>query len=106
MVKTAEMLVDDELAKLEEEGPLPREDVKTWWRWIVHIVNILEAMGLHYRGESIKNQGWATLLVLKVARDGVPLVVFCTERDTTACMRRVLRELDAGTIQFREDKYA
>lgn len=105
-MKTAEQLVDGVLAKIPEEGPLPREDVKTWWRWIVHLVNILEAMGYHYRGESLKDQGWATLLVLKVAKDGVPLVAFITERDTTSCMRRVLRELDAGGCSWREDKYA
>lgn len=106
LVKTAEALVDEVLEQLPLEGPLTKDDVKVWWQWHVQIVNILEELGYYYRGESWKNQGWSTLLVLKVVLDGVPLVVFYTERDPTACMRGALRNLAAGTVAWRDDKFA
>jgi len=105
-VATTEELVDLQIAKLDEEGYPSRDDVKVWWRWCEHLVNILEGLGYFYRGESWKYQGWSTLLVLKVARDGVPLVVFYTERNTTACMRGLLKQLDEGSAQFRKDQFA
>lgn len=105
-MKTQEALVDEVLEKLPLEGPLTKEDVKIWWRWNVHLVNVLEAAGYYYRGESWKYQGWATLLVLKVVLDGVPLVAFYTERTPTACMRVALKNLDAGTVGWTNDKFA
>lgn len=98
-------LVEDVLESIPEEGPLQREQVRIWARWELHLVNQLEQRGFYYRGESVKDQGWSTLLVVKVAHEGTPLVVFVTERTPTDCRRAFLRMMDEGRLEFREDKF-
>lgn len=104
--KTFQESIADELSKLPEEGPLPRENVRIWFEFVEYLANLYERLGLVRRGESFKNQGWAELLVAKVARDGVPLVAFITAQTTTDCMRVFLRQLDENMVQWREDKFA
>lgn len=95
-----------ELEALSLEGVLPREDVRIWAWWFYRMVNVLSELGLTYRGTSIKYQGWSTLLVVKVAREIQPLVVFITERDTTCCMRTFERLLDEGRVEWKTDRFA
>jgi len=99
-------LVTEAAQVLQEDGPLPREEVLTMWLYESQIVNLLEAKGMHYRGESVKDQGWATLTVLKVAREGIPYVVFVTERNRIGCMRVLLRQIEEERLELREDKFA
>ena len=87
------------------DGPIPREEVLSLWRWDNMKVNLLEGLGLTWRGESFKDQGWSVLMVLKVAKGMTPLVIFITERTTTGCMRVLLRQIDQGALELREDKF-
>lgn len=90
---------------LGADSPLG-EDLQTEHMFSTYIVNLLEDRGLHWRGQSVKNQGWSVLLVVKVARDSLPLVGFFTERTTTHCMRLFLKKLAEGTINWQKDKFA
>lgn len=92
--------------ELPDDGPIPRQELLDLWKWDQLKVNLLEEVGLAWRGESYKNQGWAVLMVLKVARGNTPYVVFITERTTTACVQVVLRMLGEGLLPLREDKFA
>lgn len=96
----------EELERLPESGPVTREDVIVWARWHMMLVNCFEEVGWVYRGESFKDQGWATLLVVKGAHEGTPLVAFVTERTPTDCMKVFLRQMDEGRVEWREDKFA
>ena len=98
--------VEEMAARLDEDGPMPRADVLTLWKWDQMKVNLLDDKGLTWRGESFKNQGWSVLMVLKVAQGTTPLVVFITEKDTTGCVRVLLRMLEEGLLELREDKFA
>ena len=91
--------------KWPNDGPIPREEVLTLYRWDSQKVNLLEGLGLSWRGESFKDQGWAVCMCLRVARDMVPLVVFVTERTTAGCVRVLLRHIDEGRLELREDKF-
>lgn len=91
---------------LPAEGPLTKGDVEIWAKWHLLLDQILKPYGLTYRGESFKDQGWSTLLVVKLARDVTPLVVFVTERGATGCMRVFLRQLEENRLELREDKFA
>ena len=71
-----------------------------------YILNFLEHHGLGYRGQSIKYQGWSTLLVLKVVKDDLPYVGFFTERTTTRCMGLAVRKIGEGTVNWQKDKFA
>ena len=88
------------------DGPVPKEELLTIWKWDYLKVNLLEQQGLAWRGESYKNQGWAVLMVLKVAKGSTPYVVFITEQNTRACMGRAIKMCEEGTLDLREDKYA
>jgi hypothetical protein len=103
--KTFPQELDKVIATLPTEGPLTRDEVRTWAYWMLLLVNLLDAEGLYYRGESFKSQGWATLLVVKVARDGIPLVAFVTERTPTACMGVFLRQLEERRVEWRDDRF-
>lgn len=89
----------------DEEGPLPRKDLEVWAWWFTRLVNVFEDQGWFYRGASIKYQGWSTLLVVKAARQGIPYVVFITERTTTDCMRVFRRLWSENRVEWREDKF-
>jgi len=106
MPETYPEVVEKVLQCVPVDGPLPREHVRIWWRWHDMLVNLLQASGVFYRGESIKNQGWATLLVVKGAVDGTPVVAFVTERTPTDCMRVFLRQVDERRVEWKEDKFA
>lgn len=97
--------VETTLETLPLEGPLTKKEVSVWARWHLLLVNLLEAVGYFYRGESFKAQGWSTLLVLKAAREGTPLVVFVTERTPTDCMRVCLKMIEEGRVPWREDRF-
>lgn len=97
--------IEKELEKLDEVGPLSREDVRTWFLFHEYSVNLLADEGLVIRGTSFKDRGWSHLLVVKVAREGIPLVGFFTERSPTTCMRAFLKMLRDGRVEWREDKF-
>jgi hypothetical protein len=98
--------VEQELAKLPDDGPITQKEVRVWAKWHTQLVNLLESIGYYYRGESFKDQGWSTLLVLKVAREGTPLVAFVTERTPTDCMRVCLDLIEGGRVGWREDRFS
>ena len=103
--KTYPQLVQEILETLPEKGPLDRDDVRVWHQYHTYLVNLLEQRGYAWRGESFKNQGWAVLLVVKAAREHVPVVAFITGADTTGCMRIFLRQLEEGLVEWRQDQY-
>jgi len=94
------------LESLPEGGPLKRDDIMTYILFNEYLVNLLEAAGLYWRGQSFSNRGWAVLLVVKAAKGDTPYVGFVTERTTTACMRVFLRKLGEGSVNWKPDKFA
>jgi len=105
-VKTTLALLEEALEILPLVGPAARSDVWTLLRFHDYKVNILEEVGLSWRGESFKNKGRTVLLVMRVLRGGTPLVAFVTERDTIGCMAVFLRKLEEGTLNWVPDKFA
>lgn len=106
VTKTYPELIAESIEAMPATGPLDRDDVKVWHDYVYYLANLLEPHGMVWRGESVKNLGWAVMLVVKVARDGVPLVAFVTERGTTDCMRVFLRQLSQGHVNWVPDKFA
>ncbi|MCK4627335.1 MAG: hypothetical protein KAV00_18630 [Phycisphaerae bacterium] len=96
----------DVTKEIPEEGPLARAEVEVWARWHLQLVNDLETAGGTYRGTSIRYNEWSTSIVVKAVIEGIPQVVFVTERDTTGCMRVFFRQLDEGLLKWQVDKYA
>lgn len=94
------------LAEALAERPTEAKDAATHMEFEGWLINLLEDKGLAWRGHSFKNQGWATLLVMKVAREGVPQVGFFTEQTTTGCVRVFLRKLAEGSIPWKRDQFA
>ena len=94
-----------ELEGIPEDGPVTRAEVETWSWWSHRLVNVLEEAGWFYRGESVKYQGWSTLLVVKGAKDGTPYVVFITERTTTDCMRVFRKQFEENRVNWVPDKF-
>lgn len=70
------------------------------------IVNILTLESHAWRGYSIKNQGWARLLVWKTYYQDTPYVVFVTDKSVTACMRSLLRKVARNEVSWVKDKFA
>lgn len=103
--KTFQEALETELEKLPTEGPLTRQDVDVWAWWHLRLVNCLEELNTQYRGETVKVQAWATLLVVKGTVSGVPVVAFVTERDTTHCMRIFRRMVEERRVDWKEDKF-
>lgn len=104
--KSALDLLWECLDALPETGPCTRAEVWTLYRFSEYLVNFLERERLQWRGTSFKNNGWSVLMVMKVARDKVPLVAFITERSTRGCMRVFLRRLNEHAVNWVPDKFA
>lgn len=105
-VTTAQEYALDKIEQMFSETPELATAIQTEHLFCSYILNILEGLGLAWRGQSIKNNGWSVLLVLKVARDGIPLVGFITERTTTDCMRVALTRLREDRMTWTKDKFA
>ena len=91
-------------AAIKGDGPslkdYPHEELES------KVIQILEAAGHAWRGHSFKNQGWAVLMVWKSYYKEHPIVVFVTDKSTTACMRNLLRKIVREEVAWSEDKYA
>jgi hypothetical protein len=94
------------IEQMFESEPGLAEDLLVEHLFCTYIVNLLEDAGFEWRGQSLRDQGWCVLLVMKVTRSGVPLVAFVSERNTTGCMRVFLRKLEEGAVNWQKDKFA
>lgn len=104
--KQAYKILCKHLAGLPDTGPVSRTDVLLWVDFHYYVVNLLEEQGLTFRGYTVRDKGWATLLVMKVVRGDLPLVAFFTERDTTGCIKVFFRKLANETLAWVPDKYS
>jgi hypothetical protein len=94
------------LESIQIEDKAERQAVHGAIRYMLHIVDFLADAGLDYRGQSVKYMGWASLLVVKAAREGIPLVAFTTERDPPTCMWSFVERLRDGRVTWEKDKFA
>ena len=98
--------IEEELSLLPVDGCISRDSVRTWYRFNEYIVNLLDPLGIVWRGYTVKGQGQLTLLVMKVAIDDIPQVAFVTGRTPTDCMSIFLAQLEDRRVAWRPDKYA
>ena len=62
--------------------------------------------GLFYRGHNLKFQGWSWMLVLKLAKDNTPYVVFLSHETPLSCMVEAINKTKAGALKLTVDQYA
>lgn len=97
---------EDLVAQITDTRVYEQDGVAAVLLFGFHLVDFLATRKVTYRGHNIKNQGWCYLLIVKVAIEGIPLVVFISERDPTVCMRIFIRQFEEDRVEWREDKFA
>lgn len=88
-----------------DQRMVTREELFALATFNMYIVNLAEEDGWVYCGHSYKAGLVMGTLVVKAYQDELPVVVFTSARSPTRCMIVFLRKLEAGVLEWREDKY-
>lgn len=94
------------LSQVTEWQGFDEDEVEAAMWFLFHLEQHLSQLGYVLRGHSFRYSDDEVLLVLKVSKDGTPLVVFRNSLTTTRCVQGLQRGLAAGTLVFYPDKYA
>lgn len=88
-----------------DERFVSRAELQNLAMFSMYIVNLAEEDGWGYAGHSWKESEHLGCLVVKADRDGIPQVVFTSARTYTEGIRVFLKKMDAGFLEWRDDKY-
>lgn len=70
-----------------------------------YLVNLLDEVGVSYRGQSVKYDIPVCLLVLKGTREGENIVAFVNGLSIIECKQICVRKLLDGALEWRVDKF-
>lgn len=96
---------EEALLSWTDQRFVSREQIRALAMFSLHLVNLLEAQGWAYYGQSHRQKGAMGCLVVKADHEGTPHVVFTNARTHTSCIVIFLRRLEAGALEWRPDKY-
>ena len=94
-----------EFAHLPSERFYTVDDLVATYFYNCWIINLLDARGMGYRGESFKYQVPLCLLVVKVTIETAPVICFINGRSKEICYKIFLRQLLADEVEWRHDKF-
>lgn len=81
------------------------EEVQTLYMFEKYLVNLLEARGVEYRGQSVKYGIPMCLLVLKGRVEGQNVVAFINGLSILGCKKIVVQQLLRGVVAWRDDRF-
>lgn len=93
------------LADWTDERFISRQGIRALAMFSVYLVNLAEADGWQYDGQSFKVGTPMSCLVVRSTIDGIPHVVFTSGQTHIGCVSAFLRKLDEGWLEWRVDRY-
>lgn len=96
---------DASLTAWTDERFVSREQVRVLSMFSLYLVNLSDQDGWQYDGHSFKVGVPMCCLTVKATIDGVPQVVFTSGRTHVSCVSIFMRKLDAGWLEWRNDRY-
>lgn len=96
---------DEALEGWTDHRFVSREELRALAMFSLYLVNLAEADGWEYVGHSFKRGAVMSTLVVKAIKDELPVVVFTSARGHTSCVVVFLRKLDAGVLEWRDDRF-
>ena len=96
---------DKQLGSWTDERILTREAIRALYLFVEYIVNLGDEDGWEYSGHSFKRSLPLSTLVIKAVIDDTYVVSFISGRTFLNYIRIFLRHVNAGTLEWRRDKY-
>lgn len=88
-----------------DERFVSRQQLDDLAMFSMYLVNLAEADGWQYDGQSYKVGAPMGCLVVRGTIDGIPHVVFTSGRTHTGCVGAFLRKMRDGYLEWRQDRF-
>lgn len=103
--KIVEYLATIDLQNVDDRLVYNREAKVAYWFHTFMYDEMLRS-GRELTGYVFRHYLHETLLVVKAKQNGTQGVVYCTAKNSISCMETFCRKFYAGTLAWKEDKYA
>lgn len=97
--------VEAALEQWQDNRLISREDIRVWYEFNNYLVNLAEADGWTYDGQSFTKKEPMSTLVVRGTHGNIPHVAFTSGRTATECMRSFLRKMREGWLEWSVDRY-